>query len=931
MDKEKKLKFGVLLSDGIQTVKECEGKKISIILDEVGYALGYRGGSTIERWKAGHPPKNSKKIEQLVHELMQRSCNKLTRNWLEALLQSAQHPYPEAVCNQFFPSVQKEAAQISINISHPSKPKQVPEIKNFVGREKELTGYLQSLKEKRFAVICGMPGVGKTTIANKCVNTLGEITRVFWYQFRENRGLDNFIDQFANFLAWHEQPALWEILKGVVAGGGRLPPVETRLNIIRHELQGKDFLMYLDDFQFAEDDFRLTDFLENLLEDLKENSVRILIVSRKLPTFVLHSETEILRGLSEQETKILFQGHNQNLDASQFSKLYTATQGNPMFLILAINALRDRRDATGLIDRLAETDDVKNFLNETVHARLSRREGAVMEALSCLLGFPGTRDAIEATLNSEDIYDTIEDLLLRNLIVESVGENGREFWQHNIIQDYYYSRLGSSKRKRYHQRAGEFYEHEETDYLKAGQHYIASGEMSLAQSVLAPHIGDLINEGQSRPLLSLLEKLETENFIDRSIRIIVRLAMAQIMMILGERDNAEETLLHILTELDIYPNISNVPIFKARAYRGLGELLEQESSQDAKQKLQDGLAVLEHKTSEAAILEQASLLAQLGTVEMHAANYNEARQAFAQSLSIIPDDAPHLRCNVLKNLGAINFILGHVASAQEFTQQALRISRFLLDHLQTASILINSGVNKMVIGDWPGGIADFEYGLEIANRIGSEKTRASLETNLGIAYANTADDELALEHLNKGLVLARQTKLHQIETIILLRLAEFCIQNSDWEQAENYLADGNALALKIGAKGSLTAMKILQAQTMLGKGQLNEAYEMIEEALDNATKLGEPLDIGIGQRVKAQILSGQGEHSLANEVFGKGISTLTAVDVYETAKSHLAFGTALLNAGKRNQGKKHIDKAKGAFNELGAKRELAVIEELLKK
>ena len=57
--------FGRLLSEAIHTLKEHQGKSIAIVQDELGYALGRKGGSAIEYWRSGALPANLTVIEKL--------------------------------------------------------------------------------------------------------------------------------------------------------------------------------------------------------------------------------------------------------------------------------------------------------------------------------------------------------------------------------------------------------------------------------------------------------------------------------------------------------------------------------------------------------------------------------------------------------------------------------------------------------------------------------------------------------------------------------------------------------------------------------------------------------------------------------------------------------------------------------------------------
>ncbi|HMR65513.1 MAG TPA: hypothetical protein PKE64_16015, partial [Anaerolineae bacterium] len=93
-------KFAQLLSEGVHRIRLREAKTIQAIQDELGYALGRAGGSSIEYWRKGHLPPNLTDVEKLARELVRRGG--LERGWLEQFLVSAEHPYPGQLAEEIF-------------------------------------------------------------------------------------------------------------------------------------------------------------------------------------------------------------------------------------------------------------------------------------------------------------------------------------------------------------------------------------------------------------------------------------------------------------------------------------------------------------------------------------------------------------------------------------------------------------------------------------------------------------------------------------------------------------------------------------------------------------------------------------------------------------------------------------------------------------
>ncbi|MCA9937142.1 MAG: hypothetical protein KC418_00760 [Anaerolineales bacterium] len=87
--------FSRMLSQAIYIIKTLENKNLSVVQDELGYALQRKGGSAVERWRKGYLPPTIDDIETLARLLIQRSQGHLSGEWLNAFLVAAEYPYPD--------------------------------------------------------------------------------------------------------------------------------------------------------------------------------------------------------------------------------------------------------------------------------------------------------------------------------------------------------------------------------------------------------------------------------------------------------------------------------------------------------------------------------------------------------------------------------------------------------------------------------------------------------------------------------------------------------------------------------------------------------------------------------------------------------------------------------------------------------------------
>lgn len=818
-------------------------------------------------------------------------------------------------------TIEKLNLQISrqLEIPPPPNPDPPPEVKDFVGREEDLIHFTHELATKHFAVITGMAGVGKTSLAVALAQRLFLPRQIFWHTFHEREGVQAVLWQLAAFLAWHGQDDLWQMLQSARLTGGQPPPIETLFDYLFELLRNQGFLLCIDDFHFIEEDPLLNQVVDRLRNMIVDGEIAVVIISRQTPEFADMDDLRILDGLSLADTQKMLERHGLSLSEESVTRLHDYTGGNGQFLTMAIDSLQRSSEPALIIASLAKTDDIERYLINEVDDHLTEEEQDVMSAVAILQGYPGTSAAIEAILDGAPVRRILWQLRDRNLLIARESAAGKTYGQHAIVQTFYYDNLGGRKGQ-FHRRAGAFYETEEADRLKAARHYERAGENGKAADLATADVWALINEGQAQSLCDLLESV-IKSPLEKEQELQVRLALGQLSFILGANDNAAGHYQKILADLADGTESIGRHELKARAYRGMGELLEQESPQEALQWLQRGSAELAGFDSQ----ESAALSITTGAVQMILGNYAEAVEALTTGLDALPAGPSQLHANALKNLGAVYMFQGDIDRSLQYSLEALETSRRLNDHFQVASILINLGVTRFINSDWAGGIDDFKQGLILSERLGSAKVTASLNVNLGAAYINAADDDAAFDHLRRGLAQAQQNRLFHIGTIALLRLADLHIRRAEWAEAGERLLEAEQLALDADAESSLVAIHSAWAEVKLAGDDLAAALEHAEKSVELAKGLGELLEEGINRRVRAQVLWARGEREAALDDFEQSLILLQDEDVYEAARTKMQWGMALM-ADDGERGTLLLWEAREVFEKLGAARDLALVE-----
>jgi ATP/maltotriose-dependent transcriptional regulator MalT/transcriptional regulator with XRE-family HTH domain len=811
-------------------------------------------------------------------------------------------------------------------IPPPPRPTRPPEGLGFVGREAELVYYAEKLNRSHLVVINGMAGVGKTALAAVLARQEAKLGKIFWHSFHAREGVQAIVWSLAGFLAWHGQAELWRLLQSAQLTGGEAPPPETLFDYLYELMHGRNYLLCFDDFHLVEDDLLVHKLVKRLKTAIAAGELAIIMTTRRRPDFALTTDVAPLSGLNLADTRHLLGRYDLFLPEEQISELHRITAGNAQLLILAIEILRRADDPARLIQRLADVDDIERYLMAEVDEGLSGAEQAVMGAVAVLMGYPGPREAIEAILNQGNVWRSLRYLTDRHLLMVNEGEAGKEYRQQAMVQAFYYHLLSQPQRRTLHRRAAEYYQNEPSDRLKAGLHFERAGDYKEAARVTTADVLGLINRGQAPQLGELLKHFKASQ-LEITQWIEVKLALGWVSRLLGEVAAARASYDEALAQAATLPDSAAARELKARACGGIADLLRLEKPQEALAWLRQGLQAIAELDS----AEHAALLIQVGDIQMTLGNYDEALGALKEGLAHLPEGPSRRRGEALKNLGAVYSAQGDISRAKWVARQALEVSRQLHDSFQETFILSNLGIDKYISGDWVSAMEDFQQALRLAERIGSVEQKTMLNLNLGAAFIYLGEDKRARTHLLDSLELARQNNLQMFEVLSQYRLADLEIRQEKWAEAAVSLAQAEQLALAIEAEGNLPEIYGAWAEICLATGQYERAWEYAQHSLDIAGKLGENLELGVSLRILGQVYIADEDYPGAQQAFEKSLSLLEAQDPYETARTKMQWGLAILSGGDTDvsKGGRLLQEAQQLFRELGAKRDLMAVERLL--
>jgi tetratricopeptide (TPR) repeat protein len=812
----------------------------------------------------------------------------------------------------------------AIEVPPPPEPERPPDTVGFVGRAAELAYYQAMLAQAHIAVIVGMVGMGKSALAAKLSQQAAEPGKLFWHTFHPGESIQAIIWKMAGFLARHGEDGLWQMLQRTQIAGGKPPPPEILFDYLYQLIRGKGYVLVFDDFEHVDEDPLVEQLADRLRQEVRAGEFRLILTSQRLPAFIQLVQVQPLGGMTAADTQALLAAQDVHLTAEQSMALHARTEGTAELLALAAQALKRAGQPERLIERLAESADIERFLLKEVDESLSEEDRTVIEGVSVLLGHPGTRRAIETTLDARNLRRQLRFLADRFLLAARETEAEVEYNAHAIVQAFYYDTLSRRQRQEMHCRAGEYYEADEPDALRAALHYERAESPEQAARLATADIWLTVNRGHGLGLLRLLERFRAGQ-LPAQLWAQVQSARGELLVVVGDGPAAQKCFGAALAALEDLPPAPETAIAGARACRGMGEALRHSAPAAAVAWFERGLALLGDQDR----LEAAALYVKLGHARYTLGEFEQAVEASQEALKRLPQTPHPLRASALLNLGIVYGTQGNLNRALICYNEALRLSESLHDLWTMAKAWHNIGVEHETAGQWNAALTAYQRGLEVAEQLGSQVQKATLELSSGILAMKKGEYEGAQTHLERCLSLSRQYDLGDYLVGSAASLADLHLRRGEVAAADPLLAEAEQRALTAGTRWQLPEIYRLRGEWRLARREPEQALAYALQALALAEELELPVEAGIALRVMGQAKLTVGEYEAAIALFERSLRVLMEHDPYESARTQMQWGHLLLASGDAPRGIELLQGARTAFEKLGARCDLAAIGTIL--
>jgi transcriptional regulator with XRE-family HTH domain len=380
------------------------------------------------------------------------------------------------------------------------------------------------LVSQRSVMLCGLPGMGKTTLAAALAREYAEATPVFWLTFTAgvSSSVQTLVRQLAQFLLDHGQAQVQPLLQHGHLAQQALPLdrqlglLGTALGRLAEATSGRRAtppLLCFDNLHLVQDD---ADIIHALRHIATLPAARLVLISREHRQVLPGCAQVGLNGLGSAEgqefvARLIAQPDAQPEQAPPWAAgLLEKTGGSPMLLQLAVGQLLDEGATPDtFIEHLESQPQIASYLLETVRQHISPAAWGLLSLVAVFrqainLYDPALVELIQEADGATDLAAALEELTRRHLIDQPAQAR-----PHRLVRDYTYTALITLPlhRRQLHRIAAEWSEQGLDDAVEASYHYTMAGDLADAAAALADHVETIVARGQAAAAVEQAELL----------------------------------------------------------------------------------------------------------------------------------------------------------------------------------------------------------------------------------------------------------------------------------------------------------------------------------------------------------------------------------------------------------------------------------------
>lgn len=634
---------------------------------------------------------------------------------------------------------------------------------------------------------------------------------------------------------------------------------------------------------------------------------------------------------------------SSDLPDSFLSLIITQSGGNPYFIEEFVRLLVEKdflRLVRGKLvaNRTLEADslDVPASLESLIRARVDSLNSSARQLLqiASIIGHRFNIHILGQVAEREDNSLILSQLHTRGMLTPTMEADYWEF-SHPLIEVIVYNSVLRAQRRILHhrtalalekQRRGSEDEHVEDlayhfrnaeIYERALYYLILAGERAAAR-----HANDVAVSffEQASELLSAVPDVGDE---DRW-RIIHQ--MGEVYQFIG---NYDTSLAVLQSGLDLLQSTLLTPAQRAGIYRRMGDTAHKKGDQEqAIIYLKQALEVICEPDDIPSSVEAALIYARLGWSHFVQSDFESAKEAVMKSMQYAGIARNLTTLAMAENyLGGILFRQGDLQQAMQHTRTAMSYWQEIGYSWGVAAALSNLGILESVSGNWQAAYTSIKRSLDLRQKMGDVEGVAITNHNLGQLVRNLGNVVQAEAYYRDSLAISKPFQMNWHAANSYVGLAQSLLYQGKVDAAYESLRESFRLAEEINAPDVTIEAYCTLAEIHLAKEQLVDAEECAQSAVELASQIGVSPLLATAWRLTSSSLLRQEKIEKAKQALENSLQALKdSPDRIEDGRYHVQAMLVAIAEHEKEQAVLHRNNAEQVFNELGASRDLLLLE-----
>ncbi len=402
--------------------------------------------------------------------------------------------------------------------------------------------------------------------------------------------------------------------------------------------------------------------------------------------------------------------------------------------------------------------------------------------------------------------------------------------------------------------------------------------------------------------------------------------MGEVYQFIG---NYDTSLAVLQSGLDLLQSTLLTPAQQAGLFRRMGDTAHKKGDQEqAIIYLTQALEVIAEPDDTQSRVEAALIYARLGWCHFVQSDFESAKEAVMKSMHYAGMANNLTTLAMAENyLGGIFFRQGDLEQAMQHTRTAMAYWQEIGYSWGVAAALSNLGILESVSGNWQAAYNSIKRSLDLRQKMGDVDGVAITNHNLGQLVRSLGDVEQAELYYRDSLAVSRPFQMNWHAANSFVGLAQSLLSQGKIAEASESLQDSFRLAQEINAPDVIVEAYCTLAEIQLAEDRLLEAEESAQSAAKLASQIGVSPLLATAWRLTSASLLRQGQIEDARQALESAWKALEdGPDRIEDGRLHVQAMLIALAGNDQEQALTHRTAAEQVFKQLGASRDLSLLE-----